>query len=376
MVSDVLASIVIPTKNAGPEFRQTLDAIRRQTLKSEIFIVDSGSTDGTLQLATDFGAHITTIAPETFNHGATRNLGVGQTRTPFCIMLVQDAVPVGDEWLETLLSPFCDNRVVGVTAQQVPRADSNAVARWQVEYRIRFLGDRPRVQEVCDWEHFLDLGFQERLRLASFDNVCSGIRRSFWETHPFRPVSFAEDLDWGMHAIKAGFRLVYSPDAQVIHSHNRPAAYHLKRSYVSGRIVPGILEMNPLDNGVHTDAELLRSLGELCGEARTLVDDQVTDWRSFREYARFGIRDLLRTPIRLLQPNSAPSTPMRGNFYFILDQVLGPNEATAASLRSVVPAALAEAAGAFIAEYYNWCEANGTVSDGLRRLDQVLSKGV
>jgi rhamnosyltransferase len=371
-----LVSIFIPTKNAGVGFRDTLTAIRRQTLNAEIFIIDSGSTDGTLELANEFNAHTTIIRPESFNHGETRNLGVAQTRTQFCVMLVQDAVPIGERWLEQLLSPFSDDRVVGVTAQQVPRPDSNPIARWQVEYRIQFLGETSRVQELESWEHFLTLGFQERLRLASFDNVCSAVRRSFWEMHPFRAIPFAEDLDWGMRAIRAGGRLVYNPAARVVHSHNRPAAYHLKRSYVSGRIVPTLLHLDPIDPGVYDDKEFLRLVGSLSGEARTILVDQVEDWRAFarRSEVSLSIRDFCWSPIRSLLRPRQETNRMRGNFYFILDQ-LAPLPGQS-GLNASVPAALAEAAGAFIAEYYNWCEARGAVSDELRKLDQALSRGI
>lgn len=372
-----MVSIVIPTKNAGAGFRDTLTAISRQTLRSEVFIVDSGSTDETLSLARGFGAHITSIPPESFNHGATRNLGVAQTRTELCVMLVQDAVPLGETWLEELLLPFTDSRVVGVTAQQVPRPDSDPIARWQVEYRIRFLGESKRTQELNDWRQFLNLGFQDRLRLASFDNVCSALRRCFWEAHPFRTIAFAEDLDWGVRAIQAGASLVYNPAARVIHSHNRPASYHLKRSYVSGRIVPTLLQMDSADPGVHTDKELLHLIGSLCGETKLLIRDQAVDWQAFALATEFSflLKDVCRRPIRALH-RSRRANPARGNFYFILDQLTQDQGISGANLLACVPAALAEAVGAFIAEYCNWCEAHGTVSADMRKLDQSLSQGI
>jgi glycosyltransferase involved in cell wall biosynthesis len=372
-------SIVIPTKNAGPEFRRNLEAIRQQTLRSDIFVVDSGSTDGTLEIAREFEADITTISPESFNHGETRNLGVRRTQTPFCVMLVQDALPIGETWLEELISPFEDDRVVGVTAQQVPRPDSNLFARWQVEYRIQFLGKALRIQELTDWNNFLTLTYQERLRLASFDNVCSAVRRSFWEQHPFVPIRFAEDLAWGLCAIREGQRLIYNPGAQVIHSHNRPAAYHIKRSYVSGRVVPKLLHMAPMDNGVYNDRDFLRLLGEVCGEARTLVAERVIDWRAFAQSCALAtrVREMFRNPIRRLRSSGQPANSMRANFYFILDSLLGQNSLSeATTLASVVPTALAEVAGAFTADYYNWCEAHASISDGLQQLDRVLSRGV
>jgi rhamnosyltransferase len=56
-------SIVIPTRNAGPKFRETFRAIRQQSLDSELVIVDSGSKDGTLETAKEFGARVVSIPP-------------------------------------------------------------------------------------------------------------------------------------------------------------------------------------------------------------------------------------------------------------------------------------------------------------------------
>ena len=49
-------SIVIPTKNAGSDFQNTLEAIFAQKYsgKFEVIITDSGSTDNTLELARNY----------------------------------------------------------------------------------------------------------------------------------------------------------------------------------------------------------------------------------------------------------------------------------------------------------------------------------
>jgi rhamnosyltransferase len=370
-------SITIPTKNAGPEFRNTLAAIRRQTRESEVVVVDSGSSDGTPDVAREYGAQTISIPPESFNHGETRNFGIRQSTGQFCVMLVQDAIPVGETWLEELISPFSDMRVVGVTVAQVPRPDSDPVGRWQVEYRKRFLGEEKRVQELENWAHFTSLSFQERLRLVSFDNVCSALRREFWEHSPFQRLPFAEDLDWGVRAIAAGKRIVYNPSTAVIHSHSRPAAYHMRRSYLSGRIVPKLLRVAPPDVGVRNDAEFLGVLGSMCGEVRTMLTTQITDWREFCKscIAEPGVWKslLIGTGLRPPPPDYKLN-PMRFDFYFVLEQLSG--LAGTPDWNSVVVQALGEIAGAFAASYYNWCEQRGSVSSGMRCLDRRLSKGV
>src|SRR6185436_9167074 len=49
---------------------------------------------------------------------------------------------------------------------------------------------------------------------------------------PFRPTPIAEDLEWALEVLLAGYKLAYVPDAPVWHSHERPAAYELQRTYL------------------------------------------------------------------------------------------------------------------------------------------------
>lgn len=378
--ADALISVVIPAKNAGVEFRQTLAVLRRQAHPLEIVVVDSGSTDETLDLAREYGARVVSIAPDSFNHGETRNIGIRQAKGEFCVMLVQDAVPMGDSWLEEMLDPFADERVVGVTARHVPRPDSDPFSRWQCDYRNGLLGEEARVQELESWEHFEALGFRERLRLASFDNIFSVLRRGFWEQCPFRAISFAEDLDWGVRAIAAGRRLVYKPSVCVMHSHTRPAVYHLRRSYVSGRIVPQILHLPPAQTSARNDRDFLGLIGALCGEARAILSEGLEWTELFRSYdvAPSLLESFLAAVGRTGNRRSCHLKEGRESFHFVLEQVLGPDFASVPRAKAdpIVVKALAEAVGASAAAYYNWCEARDCASDGMRRLDAALSKGV
>jgi glycosyltransferase involved in cell wall biosynthesis len=371
-------SIVIPTRNAGPGFRETLRAIRQQSLDSELVIVDSGSKDGTLETAKEFGARVVSIPPEKFNHGETRNLGIRNSSGEICVMLVQDAIPSGQAWLRDLVSPFSNERVVGVTARQQPRPDCDPVGRWQVDYHNQFLGESVQIREWRGWEHFQSLSFEERLRLVSFDNVCSALRRDFWEDHPFKALPFAEDLDWGMRAIVAGRQLVFNPSVTVIHSHARPAAYHMKRSYVYGRVVPKILRLTPPDVGMRTDAAFLGQIGFVFGEAEAMIAGRVTDWREFRRSCGLN-QSLWKSLLAAIRPrrNVRPDQ-IRNTFYFLVEQLAANTSdfATRPGLDYVLVHALAQTVGSFAASYYNWCERQGTISDDMKRLDQALSAGV
>ena len=68
-------SIIIPTCNGGQIFSQCLSGLKRQDYAGplQLIIVDSGSTDKTVELAMKAGAEVQRIDPKQFHHARTRN---------------------------------------------------------------------------------------------------------------------------------------------------------------------------------------------------------------------------------------------------------------------------------------------------------------
>lgn len=375
-------SVVIPTRNAGERFRETLEAIQAQVdSTAELVVVDSGSSDGTPELARRFGARTICISPESFNHGETRNLGIQEASGELCVLLVQDAVPAQQTWLANLIAPFSDPRVVGVTGRQVPRPDADPIGRWEVEWGNRFLGEKLVVQEVVNCDDFLALDYEQRLRIAWFNNVCSAVRREFWERHPFRSVPFAEDVDWSLRALAAGYRIVYNPFASVIHSHSRPAAYNLRRHYVAAKIMRKLLQAPSADRVAGSDIEFFSQVGDLCAEVESMLarpaGDSDEEFAVFCGPARGTWRSVLAASgLRRLQPNYE-GNPLREHFYSLLDELRIEEACSEPGVRNhILIQALARSIGISTASYHNWCEANGCLSAEMQRLEATWSAGV
>ncbi|MFD2999145.1 glycosyltransferase family 2 protein [Pontibacter toksunensis] len=225
-----LISVVIPVKNGDSWLDKVIPAILSQSLahKIEIIVVDSGSTDNTLAILTNFPIKLVQIPSSEFNHGTTRNLGVQNAIGEFVVMTVQDAEPIDNLWLENLLDGFTDNTVAAVCGQQiVPHdLDKNPV-KW-----FRPVSP-PSIKKVLfrDFSEFDELPAEEKRHVCGLDNVTTMYRRELLLKFPFKHVSFAEDMLWAYEILKAGYSIVYNTNARVNHYHLEEPEFAFKRSF-------------------------------------------------------------------------------------------------------------------------------------------------
>ncbi len=259
-----LVSVLIPTRNAVKTIGALLDALlsQRVSFDFEIVAVDSGSNDGTADLLRGRVTRLLEIPAASFNHGLTRNLLMEEARGDLAALLVQDALPASETWLDNLIAPFADDaRLAGVFARQLPhpgasRLTRHALSKWKAAQ------EGPSLSSVQDTETFWSLTPAERFSRSIIDNVCSALRRTVWRQHPFRPAPIAEDLEWGKEVLLAGYRLAYVPQAAVVHSHERSAGYEFRRTYHVHRRLWELFELRT----VPTLSALLRSIASTVPE--------------------------------------------------------------------------------------------------------------
>jgi glycosyltransferase involved in cell wall biosynthesis len=116
-------SVVIPTKNEGELMAACLKSVYNQSTRpSEVIIVDGGSTDNTLEIATKYGAKI--VKEQGFSSPANaRNLGVELSEGT--ILLIMDAdVILQQDCLKNALKAFNDETVIGVLPYEQNQDDS------------------------------------------------------------------------------------------------------------------------------------------------------------------------------------------------------------------------------------------------------------
>ena len=223
-------SVILPTLNAGPLFKRVLGAIAAQsgTGAVDVVVVDSGSTDGTPELAAAFGARVLRIQPEEFGHGKTRNLAAEAASADVLLMLVQDAVLLGPHTICGLVSELYERPgTVAVSARQIPRSDADLFGAF-----VTCAHNAVMTEAIAEERKGRKLTPIERRAAGSVDNVCAAIDRAAWHELRFGELNFAEDLDFGLRAVERGWSVRLSACASVAHSHTRDAEYHLQRSVV------------------------------------------------------------------------------------------------------------------------------------------------
>ncbi|MHC4516047.1 MAG: glycosyltransferase family 2 protein [Planctomycetota bacterium] len=234
MRSGLRVSLVIPTLNAGPLLEEVLQAVARQpdAAQLERVAVDSGSTDDTVARLQAHGFTVHQIDKRDFNHGATRDLAIGKTQGDVILLLTQDATPLDENWLPTLLATYDDPAVGAAYCRQVPRDDCNPFIKQRI---LEWAAGRPeRVVQRLDLDDpggFENLEPMQRLELCAYDNVAGSVRRSAWEQHKFGHRNFGEDVAFGKKLVFSGHSIVYEPKSAVIHSHNRSPKEEGKRIY-------------------------------------------------------------------------------------------------------------------------------------------------
>ena len=221
-------SVIIPVRNEAKRIRQCIEGILHQTVPvQEIIVIDSGSTDGTLEILAEFPElDVIHIDSSSFNHGLTRNLGVARATSEFCQLTVGDAYAYNEFWLEEMLNGFVDDQVQAVCGQQVvDHLLENNPTQW---FRP---ATNPKLQIVQakndEWRNFSP---EQRLMLGGWDDVNAMYRRTALLSQPFRRTNYSEDIIWLNECLENNGKVVYNRAARVYHYHNESFDFAYRRT--------------------------------------------------------------------------------------------------------------------------------------------------
>jgi hypothetical protein len=196
----VKASIVIRTFNSERTIRQVLEGVMDQSFDDyEVVIVDSGSTDRTLEIVREYPHRFVDYSDRKFTYGGSLNTGIRASQGEYIVCLSHHCIPLHSEWLENLVSAMEEeSKLAGAWGPLIFELSDYAVGRSNVE--------------VIDLEEFY------RRPNQGLQNPNSIIRRELWEEHPFsEAVPRCEDQYWAHHFLQQGYRTAMVYASQVLY---------------------------------------------------------------------------------------------------------------------------------------------------------------
>jgi glycosyltransferase involved in cell wall biosynthesis len=202
MPVDPSCSLVIRSYNEQTHIGRLLEGVTSQTIKNvEIILIDSGSTDHTVEIASGYPVHVVHIEPERFTFGYSLNQGISSSRGQLIVIASAHVYPVYPDWLQHLLAPFEDPQVALTYGKQ----------------RGNTLNKFPEQQIFHHW--YPDQS-QAHQPFPFCNNANAAIRRSVWESNRYEEtLSGLEDIEWAQRIMAQGYAINYIAEAEVVHVH-------------------------------------------------------------------------------------------------------------------------------------------------------------
>ncbi|MBK1724671.1 MBL fold metallo-hydrolase [Thiocystis violacea] len=203
-LADARVSIIIRTLNEARHLDDLLNRIAEQHIQGlgvEIIIVDSGSTDGTLEIAERHGCRILHIAREEFSFGRSLNLGCEAAEGDLLVITSGHCVPVDPHWLQRLCQPLLDNRAHYSFGRQLG-------------------GDNSHYSETRIFSKYFPAERDNGQKDFYCNNANAALCHAQWERLRFNEdLTGLEDMELAQRLVQNGGQVAYVPDAPVYHYH-------------------------------------------------------------------------------------------------------------------------------------------------------------
>lgn len=207
-------SVIILTKNGQEYIGNCLRKVTAQEFNGEfeIIVIDSGSSDCSLNIINSYPVRLYNIKPEEFSHSKTRNFGVSLASGEYIVFLSQDAVPISEAWLGNLIEFLANDKFTGASfGRQISPVGIDPLNAFRLQW---IYNDNPEIKDGR-----LESGFSRKT--FSFSDVNSAVRKDLLTRFPFdESLNFCEDTYLAKQLIANGYKIAYCPDAAVYHGHN------------------------------------------------------------------------------------------------------------------------------------------------------------
>lgn len=213
-----LVSVIIRVFNEEKWIGKVLESLSKQSYRNfEIVIVDSESTDRTIEICKQYKCKIIKINKNDFNYSYASNIGAQNALGEILCYLSGHSVPVKEDYLEKAIKIFEKETVGGVYGEVVALPDGS-----MIEKLFNYLGYKKSQKVGTVFETEIHPG------ILSCSNAF--VRKEIWEKHKFKPElgHGGEDVEMAYRIIQEGKYVVREPKLLVMHSHGSNLPKFLK----------------------------------------------------------------------------------------------------------------------------------------------------
>lgn len=217
--------IAVITHNARHHLAACLPPLINSPLKPKILVVNSSSSDGTVELAKQFGVETLIIPRKSFNHGTTRELARHALDCEIAVMVTPDAYAVDRHVLEKLIAPIVSQQAALSYARQLPHEGADF---FETFLRTFNYPEKSAIRSLAD---------AQRLGATTFfcsDSFAAYRNSALNEIGGFPEVLTGEDTVACAKLLHRGHRVAYVAEAEVKHSHRYTLLQEFKRHFDTG----------------------------------------------------------------------------------------------------------------------------------------------
>ena len=218
--------LIIPTLNAESTIKNLLQKLIIEDI--DILVIDSSSTDKTIDITKDLGVDYIQIKKEDFRHGGTRTLGAKyKENIEYLIYMTQDAIIYNKNSIKNILKPFKDKKVGAVCGRQIPHINEGIFGKHLREFNY------PKQSHIREYKDKTKYG----IKTAFLSNSFASYRYSALKEVGFfkDDIIFGEDMFVASKMLQQGYKIVYQADAIVYHSHSYSLSQEFKRYFDMGK---------------------------------------------------------------------------------------------------------------------------------------------
>lgn len=216
--------VAVITYKDKRHLEKCLPPLVNSLLKPKVIVFNSSSNDGTVELAEKLGAKTLVIPRTEMNHGWAREISRKTLGTDIVVMMTPDAYAKPD-MLEKLIKPIVEGEAQVSYARQIAREDANIISKFG---RLFNFPEESNVRSIKDVKKY-------GVYTAFISDACCAYLNSVLdEIGGFRWTLSGEDAIAGAMILKKGYKIAYTADAVVTHSHNYSPQKEFVRHFDTG----------------------------------------------------------------------------------------------------------------------------------------------